>query len=50
MLKEIEDTKYSMIRIKENIKKHMVNYVGHQDKSKPILMTDCFLNRNIFKI
>lgn len=50
VLKKIEETKESLMKIEESIEKHMVNYVGYQDKSYPIKQTDNFLNRNIFKI
>ena len=48
--KEIKDTKDSLMRIENSIKKHLVRYEGHQDKSYPIRMTNRFLNMNIFKI
>lgn len=50
VLKEIEDTKSSLIKIEDSIVKHMVNYCGTQDKTIPINNTDKFLNKNIFKI
>ncbi len=50
VLVEIAVTRDSLVKIESNIKRHMVCYVGHQDKSHQIAMTDRFLSQNIFRI
>ena len=50
VLKTIERTRKDLLRIQSSIKKHIVNYKSHMDKSYQIQQTSQHLFRNIFNL